>query len=257
MTVQAQAGSVQATTARSGALLAVFVFLVALFVGLVGLAIAFRPAVAAPTSDATWSQTHPLMVDRATAPVILDRGADSFSGATSTSDTKVWLQTHPLMVDRATTPVILDRGADSFNGALDSSNVWQQSHPLMADRGTAAATDMSSAARAALSSALAASTAYQQTHPVMADRAVALATSPAYQSSHDGRAPNFAVSVVGIPNISAATGFNLSVADATDMSAAARAAINSAISTPAISPYTGFNLSAAGSPQIIDRGADR
>ncbi len=208
MSIQAQAGSVQATTARGGAqLLAVFVFLVALFVGLVGLAIAFRPAVAAPASDAaTWSQTHPLMVDRGTSvaatPAILDRGADSFSGAASVSDTKVWLQTHP----------------------------------LMADRGVVVATDMSSAARAAFSSALAATNAWQQTHPVMVDRA----ESGAVASS-----------------INAATGFNLDQAAGTDMSAAARAALNAAVSTPVVNPYTGFNLSSAGSPAILDRGADR
>jgi hypothetical protein len=117
MSIQAQAGTVQAWPARGAAqLAAVFVFLVALFVGLIGLAIVLRPSVAATTTEAIYQQTHPVMVDR---------GVDTFASSPTILAPSEWSLTHPVMADRVPGPIVA------------TSSEWSLTHPVMADRGAA------------------------------------------------------------------------------------------------------------------------
>ena len=66
-----------------------------------------------------------------------------------------------------------------------------------------------------------------------------------------------------MPVVNPYTGFNVSAAtgldqaSGVDMSAAARAALNSTRSMPVVNPYTGFDMRSVAHPAILDRGADR
>jgi len=107
MSVQAQAGSVQAWSVRGGTqLLAVLAISAALLAGLVGFAIVSRPSSAVTASTANWSVTHPVMADR---------GADSFAGYPSISAAD-WSATHPVMADRGTASIRSATGFD-FNAS--------------------------------------------------------------------------------------------------------------------------------------------
>ena len=132
MSVQAQAGPIQAWSVRGGnQLLAVFVLATALLAGSIGLAVIARSGSGTTTSASEYGLTHPVMVDRAAAP-------------TSQVSASEYGLSHPVMVDRVATgnqvsaseyglthPVMADR---ITSGNQASAGDWSLTHPVMADR---------------------------------------------------------------------------------------------------------------------------
>ena len=138
-----QAGAIQAGSVRGGAqLAAVFAFLVALFAGLIGLAIVLRPSVAATTTGAIYDQTHPVMVDR---------GVDTFAGSPTILAPSEWSVTHPVMADRG---AAVGQGGDMSSAAYAARHGTLSTPTMNAATGfvlgTVRGSDMSSAAYGAL-----------------------------------------------------------------------------------------------------------
>jgi len=179
MSIQAQAGTVQAWPARGAAqLAAVFVFLVALFVGLIGLAIVLRPSVAATTTEAIYQQTHPVMVDR---------GVDTFASSPTILAPSEWSLTHPVMADRgaayaATIPSVNAAtgfnlaavGSSDMSGAANAATTPSINTATGFNLAAVGSSDMSGAATTRSISPVGAhdllTARYAATHPEMLDR---------------------------------------------------------------------------------------